>query len=310
MSEQIKFNSEHRDYSKEDEYLRLSRKVGEAYISFINQLSGGSNFEEKSVDEFPEDIKKMLRIYLQSTEKYKEKYEKRVVEGKLVALDFLKQAFPQDVIERIPENGYQLKRLSTGIYTIVMTDTAYQILFPNENGRTQAKTAKIRDSESVSFIIIKDTTNQSYLSENIPHEINHLIGLFAQLDGHTFTDEKNEHIAKGFSLYREELLARLSSNGIIGGYDHIRINPTEREKLQKDEPESLKKLDEYNVILFDLCMELIYLVGTDELEVNKKDIILSVLQSKNFDELISKLTLIKKLAERKKIKIKSKDWTT
>lgn len=295
----------------DNEYLKMSRVVGDCYVNFINSLSGNTTLDDVWLETLSSKIQMRFKEYIASTKKYQRIYESRISTERLSATDLLMQAFPKETVDNLTTDKsgppYRIEKLNQGIYGVFIEHEAYQKLFAGDKNPSQAKAVKIKGENAVSFVIIReplgkdDARDREYLAENIPHEINHLVGFFAENEGHLFTDETNPNIRKGFMIYREELLSRLSTNGGIMGYDHIRPGKSERDELEQEDPQTLKIIDDYSSALFDLCVELNELVGTHEEEVHKKDLLMAVMEAKNYEQLVTNLKRMKKIAEERKI---------
>ena len=188
--------------------------------------------------------------------------KKRISAAEAIEHNFFSD-YKKEKIENIPPKSYRMEKLNKGIYGIFVEHNTFNKLFSADENYSQAKAAIIKNDNAVSFILIKDygdayQGNEKHLAENIPHEINHLVAFFTENKGYTFTDESNPNIRKGFLLYREELLCKLCSNGAIMGYDHIRLNKSLRDKLRKEEPDTLEKIDDYSNKLYKSLMCRLY----------------------------------------------------
>jgi hypothetical protein len=133
------------------------------------------------------------------------------------------------------------------------------------------------------------------LAENVPHETHHLVWYFSKGDI-IANDEKEPDFADAFSMYQDEVMARLSSNGGLGGYTHLQmLDPETKAQFAKEHPETVEKLTTIASGLNELLAEID--VIRKQTDVQKQDIIMAVMEARTFDQLRDNLLKTKSIIE-------------
>jgi hypothetical protein len=288
----------------EKEFLAESKIVGQAYVGLVDRLVNG---QDLSIDlkYLPSEARPFFDKIIAATQNHQDKFDRIKTEEGISAAKLLAQAKQSTLDFYSLENSgrIRLEEFSPGIYGVIIDEEIYREIFGDH--KAQAKAAKVNNG--VSFVVLpnygENEIDNLIRTENIPHEVNHLISFFVEQENLAVSDEDNEEVRKNFLLWREEILCRLCSGGVIGGYDHVRVGAKKREKLAKDDPNILNQLDEYSATLTKICEKISNTHRSSQM--SDQDSIWAVLKSKNYNELIQNLKFVSKIME--KTQSESKD---
>lgn len=276
----------------EQEYFETSKKIGRFYSDFLQELSGGEK-EDNDVSEFlNENVKIKPKLIEESVNKHRELNESLVKIKEMKARDILEQAFPRESYDDLlsDTSKYRLERLSNGIFAIIMDVRLHTQFIPS------ARAVAISVKQGVPFILMREYNDEEVMrremEENLPHEVHHLVWRFLRDDGLVKSDESDVDFKKAFSMYQNELVARLSSEGFLSAYTHLAMmDPESQLKFKKENPEKQKQIitlqGHLNDILKEINEEL------KEVEIAKIDLILPVMEATNFPQLEENINKIK-----------------
>lgn len=282
---------------KEKDFFEESRKVGDYYISLIGSFTGKTEVDPQGLEGVETAVsQKLNRIY----QRAKDGFEKQKIQSTLMNMD-AKQMLQQVPVFRsknfeqlLSDNSkYRLEELNKGVFVIYMDPVLANELRPG------ASAAAVKVKDGLSFMLVPEYSDaaqrQSQIDENIPHETHHLVWNFSK-DHHVHSTEKDEDFKDGFTMYQEEVIARLVSDGGLAGYTHlVMLDPETRARFEQDHPETAKKLTETMIELNDI------LQGIDAIRkqttIRKQDLIMTVMEATNFDELRNGLLKVKNLLE-------------
>ncbi len=275
--------------------LERAREFGEQYAGIL-EIAVGKKAER---DMNQASLAPENQILWDAMQAFREKQSKRQEELCLDAQGLLRQAFQSEVQHQLLEDRtrYYLVELSPGIYSVIVDSDVFSKLM----GGSQGVAIKIHDG--VSFIMIPNFRNnqafqQRIMEENIPHEVHHLIW-WAVLDAGAFQSrEHDSDFRKGFMMFQDELIARVSSDGGLGGYSHISLlSPQAREDLERAFPGKAEAILD-RVGALNEFLEVLESVIMHSERVMKKDLLQVIVSSRTFDELEAGLYQMKLLIER------------
>lgn len=286
--------SENRSEESPERRMEKAHEFGEQYVSILDVAIGKKPAGSLSL--MP--LAKENQILLDAMRTFQEEQRKLQEEQKLDARGLLRQAFPDAEQQRLLEgNGkFRLEELSPGLYAVMINPD----LFVELMGGAQAVAVKIRNG--VSFIIVPEfeahSDFQKNMDENIPHETHHLIWDAAIVSGAFQSSESDADFRKGFMMFQDELIARASSNGGLGGYSHITLlSPQAREDLERVSPGKSEAILE-RVGGLNRFLEKLNTIIMERDGVAKKDLLQVIVTSKTFDELEDGLQKMKLLIEK------------
>lgn len=283
-------SSESKEISKR-EYFEASKEMGRFYSDLLQRLGGG----EKDIDvsEFlNENIKTKAELIESSINNHRELNESLVETKEMGARDILEQAFPRESYADLlsDTSRYRLERLSNGIFAVFM-DARLHTKF-----RPGARAVAITVRQGVPFILMPEYKDKEVMEremeENLPHEIHHLAWYFLQKDEVIKSQERDVDLKKAFLMYQNELVARLSSEGFLSAYTHLpMMDPESQLEFKKQNPEKEKQIRELQIHLNDTLKE----INQDlkEVEIEKIDLILPVMEATNFVQLEKNINKIK-----------------
>lgn len=240
----------------------------------------------------------LLSLLAQQALTFKAQQEQRQVEARLDARGMLLQVFNNEEQRALLEDAskYRLEELSPGIYGVFIDPGLAHKLRPG----AAAMAASIKNG--ISFLFIKDYPNnefrQRYLEENIPHETHHLVWAAAQRSESFPSKETDPDYKKSFLKFQDELLARASTGGGLGGYTHIHeLSPDAREELEKESPGKAQAIIDRVSSLNGFLHDLNGLIIRSE-KVLKRDLVQTIMKAGTFDDLEQGLHEMKALVEK------------
>ncbi len=150
----------------------------------------------------------------------------------------------------------------------------------------------VKVPDGVPFVMIRryddKDLNIKNLNENIPHETNHILWSFLKKDGIISSDEADPEMNNAFSMYQNELAAKLVSDGSLFSYSHLEIIPAQmRGELEKSNPEIVKAITTKTGELNDMLEEISR--RSKAAGANTDGLLLPLIRSKNFDQLQTEL---------------------
>jgi hypothetical protein len=188
---------------------------------------------------------------------------------------------------------YVLKEHAKGVYEIDLDMDFFEELYGHGS-----KAVAVRIPKGISFVIIPRFSGEEYavaneerVAKNLPHEIHHIAWMFIVKNGLLSNTETDSEMAKAFSMYRDEVIARMVAGDTPFGYDHLQVDPRRKAQVQADNPELYAKLSDTVIGLNDLMIEIRDIMKKSP--VRNEDLIFSAIQSSNFQELKSKFELAK-----------------
>lgn len=227
----------------EKEFFDKSLQYGQFYTRLVQGYINNQPLEAGPIDT-PEQLRESRLIEeLNSSLAYQAELFKT---GEFTAKKLLAQiSFPTDLIDSV-EDGKDvlLEELSPGLYCVHVSMPAFKKLFGAER-RAQAMAYKPRQDGMISFLIVEDFTGvdadtfkETYLKENVPHETHHVLeGLLSRKGvGVDELRETEKNRTKALHAYKDELTARLCSNGNLSGNRNLTLS--EYEELAEENPEN------------------------------------------------------------------------
>ena len=246
-----------------------SRAFGQFYVSVIRKVTGLSE-EEPSV---PSQVADAAQHVLSSVKNHLSDQQEQLegMSAKSLCEQISDPEKKQQLLEGNPD--YILEEASTGMPVIYLPNSSFRKVYPT----AQAVAAWI--PQGVSFVLVPQMDDPAYMErqveENLPHEIHHILWKFLQVDKIIEINEKNDNWAYAYAMFQDELIARLCSNGPLGGYSHVGPN----EERVGEVADILDMVQECNELLERLEQ------FRNKTNVAKEDLIGSVAEARNFDEL-------------------------
>ncbi len=281
---------------RELEYLENSKKVGNYYVSLINNFIGKGESETAEITGLDDSIKLKLSEIAQRA---KSGFEQQHILAQTQNTDARK------LLEQVPSfsekladtSKYRLEELSPGLFAVHIEPKLYGEL----KGGAQGVAVKVR--EGISFIMVPDYADadivQSQLAENIPHETHHLVWNFSKGEVVKSTEENND-LAEAFVMYQDEVMARLCSDGSLAGYTHLQmLDPETRKQFEQEHPDTVKQITEIMVALNDLLQDVDQ--ARKQTDIKKQDLILAIMDATNFEQLKQNILKIKTIIEKQPI---------
>ncbi|MCE9643843.1 hypothetical protein K8Q93_01155 [Candidatus Parcubacteria bacterium] len=277
-----------------EKQLESARVFGEHYSEVIDAALGKrdmKSFEQEKLDP-------QLQLLVQHAQIFKAEQQQRQTEAQLDAQGMLSQVFKTEEQQKLLQDTskYRMEELSPGVYGIFVNPQLASKLRPG------AAAMAVSLKNGISFLFIQDHTEtefrQQYLEENLPHETHHLVwGAAQRLDAFP-NKETDPDYKQSFTLFQDELLARASTSGALGGYTHINsLSPDARAELESRSPGKAQAIIERVSSLNEFLMELNGLLARSE-KVSKKDLVQTIMKAKTFDELERGLHEMKALVEK------------
>ncbi len=258
--------------------LTEAHEFGNGYKSMLDAIKDGGAFEAPAVDG-------EVREFLGSLHK--------AVEAGCAAQQKIAEAeslIPWDIVARtVKAKGIELDKETSQVSTafpnaripILKVDApTYNRIEPG------SRALSVKPKAWVSYVLLRDMPNQPDLAaqameEDVPHEIHHVVYNFADQAGALKNNETEPAMAEGFNVFRDELCARLCSEGPLSGY--TQLNGASKSKLESIGQEKAQALRAQTVEL-NTILEMLEanLRGSS---IEKADLLLPVLQSGSFQDL-------------------------
>jgi hypothetical protein len=293
----------------DEKYLENSRQMGELYVTVIQSLIGQAELDESQLDTTDPTVASRILKMKTSVDAHRERQRLLVELNQLTKEDILRPALSRlseaQAQEVIQTATYRVEETSPGMYVIYMD---WQSMGKITSGQALA----IQHPDVVSFIMIREIPDKpefmaNNLRENLPHETHHIAWSFQKWDEIVKYAENDEELRKAFAMYQDEILAKMSSEGGLMGYSHIKVCSDEyRTELAAQSPEKIKLIEEtvgkLNDILWDEIEPL--LADTD---INRHDLIYATMEATNFDELEANLQRMKNIIDQQPRKIRQSE---
>ncbi len=160
----------------EKEFFAESKIVGQAYVGFVDRLVKGQDLSI-DLEELPSEARPFFDKLISATQNHQQKFSRIKTEEGISAAKLLKQAKQSTLDFDSLENSGRiaLEEFSPGIYGVIIDNEVYQEIFGDH--KAQAVAAKVNNG--VSFVVVprygESETDSLIRTENIPHEVNHLI---------------------------------------------------------------------------------------------------------------------------------------
>jgi hypothetical protein len=277
---------------EEAEYLEASKKTGEQYVSLVGEFIG-----KQSEQEVLESGSKLEQIRQRARENF-ERQHLLAQSGDYDAKKILEQV-PQFKTEPLlaDTSQYRMEELSSGVFALHIKPELYEKLRPGAQGLA------VKIKEGISFIMLPEYPDsemeQSQLAENVPHETHHLVWYFSEGDIIT-NDETEPSFEHAFTMYQDEVMARLCSDGGLTGYTHLTmLDPATRAQFVKENPETAEQLIKTTVELNDLLQEIDDI--RKQTDIKKPDLITAVMEARTFEQMSANLLKAKNIIENQPI---------
>jgi hypothetical protein len=293
------FGSNPEQEQHDREYLEQAKKVGDYYSSLVGQFTGKET-QPVSLEGLPENTINLL-FPINSRAKAGFAEQHRVAQEQAVDAQYLlRQVKTFETIEELGDTSkYRMEELSEGVFAVFVKPDLAQKL------RSGAQGVAVKLKGGISFVLIPDYSdmhpeyNERNLKENIPHEVHHLAWGFAKGDVITSTEEDKD-FNEAYLMYQDEVMARLCSGGGLSGYTHIAmLDPETKAKFKQDHPETAAKLTDTVIELNELLQEI--QDTKKRTEIRHEDLIMAVIEAKNFSELKANLLKAKAIIEKQPI---------
>jgi len=146
--------------------------------------------------------------------------------------------------------------------------------------------------------------------EALSHETHHIIWWFLHEDKKIDIEEKDEDIWMAYRFFQDETIARLCSGGGFMGYSHLLlIDKGHLNVFKTRNPEKEKQINQQvidlNTFMYDNIMPLMEKSG-----IEKKDLIFSIMRSRNFTDLKNNLKKFESTMRQKAKKMKKSEPQT
>jgi len=263
-----------------------ARNFGTFYESMVKTLTGELDQPDLTVLDSQADLKEQAEQIAMAIAAGRVIQQGRMELGQMGGKELLGQVFKGGAAAEVIADAsqYRFHEFSSGVYGIFINDEAFRKLYDN-----QAQAVAIRPKDGVSFVLIPEYSeethreaNQRLLEENIPHEMEHIMWGFLTSQGLIKTDELDLEVQKAFTMYQDELIARLSSDGGLMGNSHLNlISEEERRQILDEKPDIAKgiytQVGELNSYLSDTLDP-----KRKQTDVKKSDLILAVVNATTF----------------------------
>lgn len=278
-----------------EQLLEYSRKVGDFYTGYIENLTRVGEAKNDILDELPRDIGDKYKGFKQSIDHQRELQHARFSLKKggvkeLLAESVRRKNLNEALIE--DQSQYELEEVSPGLFVVNLDTELYDKLY----GECVAY-ASI-DSDDASFISLrreykeKEVFKKAY-QENLAHEVHHVAWASLLKDKKVSIKEDDNNMWYAYRFFQDELLARLTSNTGHIGYSHLLLMDMGHFKRPSDlTPEKEEEINKRTRSLNDLLDEEIF-PGLSTVGLGHKDLILSVMEASNFQELEQNLQKFK-----------------
>ena len=285
-------------------WFESAREFGNQHNAILGAVLGKIDFKYLSQTSFS-DAK--LQLFAEGVKLFVEEQQKKQASLRLDSKGMLSQVFMGEENQELlaDDANYRHIELAPGIHAVFVSIELFDKLRPG----TIAQASAIMPRDGISFMIIPeyedDESNNITTRENIPHEAHHMIWkkIIQNTDAFNGT-EKDPDIRFSFRTFQDELLARISGNGSLGGYGHLDKATWVRSDLDKRKPGVSKEIDmnitETNMILGEIDSSI-----NKSAEVRKKDLIKAVMYATNYKEFKLKLREVESFI--KKLPVRSTD---
>lgn len=225
-----------------------SAKVGETYTAIIDHLVGRGGPVEDA-----EQIESGIANLICEGAKYFKLQSERFSGVGNDPEALLRQLFAEGTIppEFSDQKRYEFSEPSEGVFVVKIDVDLLQQIRPGAS----AVAVKIRDG--ISFVMVphydNPVHNEKILKENIPHEVHHLLWKGVLESNMLSREEANQDFSAAFSMYQDELLAKMCSGGGLIGYTHLLLmSPTQREEFDKQHPGKSREILDVAIQINDL----------------------------------------------------------
>lgn len=289
----------------DDEFFQYSRQMGELYVDIIQSLIGQSEFDESRLDAVDTNVAVRIQKMKASIDTHREKQRLLVELRELTKEDILRPALSrltedqaQDILRSA---NYRIEETIPGMFIIYMDLHSMSKI-------TSGQALAVKHTDIVSFILIRDLPDNpefmaTYLTENLPHEFHHIAWAFQRWDGIVKCTEDDKELELAYSMFQDEILAKMSSDSGLMGYSHLKVCSDEyRAELVAKDPividEIKEKVNRLNNLLWDEIEPRIV-----ETDVKRQDLIYATMEATNFDDLEKNLTRMKGIIEKQPKKV-------
>ncbi len=296
--------TEKSEADREKEYLEIAHKVGDYYVGLVNGFTGKGEIDPAVISDLKHPIKSKLTKIAQHA---KDGFERQHLLAQMKGLDAKKilQQVPRFLTPEISAaladtSKYRSEELSPGVFALHVEAGLYGHL---TGSNAAGMSVKFKNNEGISFIMLPDyadaQTTTSQLSENVPHETHHLVWNFSKGEAIT-SSEANHDLADAFIMYQDEVMARLCSDGNLAGYTHLQVlDPETRQQFEQEHPDTVKQITNTMIALNDLLQEVD--TSRKQTEIKKEDLILTVMDATNFEQLHKNLLQMKTIIEKQPV---------
>lgn len=292
--------NEANEHAEEDRYLEDARAMGDYYVGVIKNLTGGRE-DMPTIATAGEAVGSQADAMRQSVETHRQLQHALATEKDMNARQLIDQAFPEAVYDETlsDPSKYRMQEISQGIYAIYIDTDMYNKLMPG------SQAVAVRVPNGVSFLMVReygDSVDEGLkardIAENIPHETHHIAWGFMKKDGIVQSRESDEEIGKAFTMYQDELVAKLCTDGEMISYTHLSVIGSEqREQLKKEAPDTVDQIFAKTGAMNEI------LIGIERLrqrtDIRKQDLILPSMTAKTFDELEATLSRMRSIMEQR-----------
>jgi len=279
--------------------LENCRAFGNIYGSLIRSLTGEGKIDDLSDSGLDEETQLLSQKMLGAVRTEADIQHTRMGMKGWGAKELLEQIRSDDEAQKFlgDSSRYRMREFSKGFYGVQMD---YEMFDAFIKGGGQAVAVKA-PGEGISFVIIPEVTgeaNQRLQRENVPHEVSHIAWHFMQKQGVTRNNEVTPIEQEAFSMYQDELVAKLVSDGPILGYTHLqRMTKEQRQQVEEEQPEVVAKINQTSHEMYDYLHDT-FQPEIRNSEVSEQDCLLSVATATTFSELTSNLKRMEEIIKK------------
>ncbi len=284
-------------------WFKVAHEYGQQHATIIEATLGKRSFDDIDQEKF---LDERLNTLSNGARAFVEKQQLKQNNLKLNARELLDQFFVTEEEKKLLDEhqAYRHVEIAPGIHGVFVPYDVLKRLCPN------AQTGAVRPKDGIAFIILSEESKANIteflMRENVPHEVHHLIWQSTRSRTNLFSStESNIDVKASFMMFQDELLARISGDGALGGYSHLDLMPKLRNELERRNPGMGEKIQVKIIEMNDLLRELGDLIGLSAV-VHKADLVQAVMDATNYDELQMNLMKVKKSIEKLPFKSEKK----
>ena len=285
---------------KSQEYLAKAQRNSETYRQLILNSEVGS--ADKAEELLPVSLQKIISTIQDAQQAQEVRFE---LQGGNAQLLLDQVAVTDEQKQAIQEVGLDsLEKVAPGMYIVWMKPDVYSKALVRATVN-RARAYKLENG--ISFVTLQSDQGEQFEQENKTHELQHIAWNFLRQKNVLVNTEQNTHVAESFSIYQDEVIAKMCSGGSLSGYNHLRLmGEDERTKFEQDHPEESTIIKNYTVELNELLEAVRDTIKRTD--VRQEDLIWPVMEASNYEELKSVLqNIIHHLSNHSSLKADEKE---